>query len=257
MSESLLGQGTSEQTTQTTTESTTAPAVNPSVNQSTAPQGADSSQRPEWLPEKYKSPEELAKAYKELESKLGTKEEDYRKKIVEELQAEAFKDRPASSGEYQLPDFVDSEESVNSDLLKWWADHSFENGYSQEEFAKGIEIYKNSMPQGPDLNAERVKLGDSANQRIDAASMFAMKFFPEKTLPAIERLCESAEGIMALEVIMESMKDGSFTTQANSSGGSTEADLKEMMRDERYWNAAKRDPDFVKKVDAGFKKIYG
>ena len=257
MNVSLQGQGTSEPTTQTTTEPTTAPAVDPSVSQSTAPPGADTSARPEWLPEKYKSPEELAKAYKELESKLGTKEEDYRKKIVEELQAEAFKDRPASSGEYELPDFVDSEEALSSDLLKWWADHSFENGYSQDEFAKGIEIYKNSMPKGPDLDAERVKLGDSANQRIDAASMFAMKFFPEKTLPAIERLCESAEGIMALEVIMESMKDGSFSAQANPSGGSTEADLKEMMRDERYWNAAKRDADFVKKVDAGFKKIYG
>jgi hypothetical protein len=30
-----------------------------------------------------------------------------------------------------------------------------------------------------------------------------------------------------------------------------------MMKDERYWNPAKRDNDFIKKVDAGFKKIYG
>jgi hypothetical protein len=256
MNVSLLAQGGSEPQAQATTESTTAPVTAP-VTESTVTSTTDGSQRPEWLPEKYKSPEELAKAYKELESKLGTKEEDYRKKIVDELQAEAFKDRPASSGEYELPEFVNAEESLNSDLLKWWADHSFENGYSQEEFAKGIEIYKNSMPQGPDLDAERVKLGDGANQRIDAASMFAMKFFPKETLPAIERLCESAEGIMALEVIMESMKDGSFTNQANSAGGSSESDLKEMMRDERYWNASKRDADFVKKVDAGFKKIYG
>jgi len=251
MNESLLGQSTSEPAAQTTTAPTTEPTVT-LVSQTT-----DNSQRPEWLPEKYKSPEDLAKAYKELESKLGNREDEYRSKIFEELQAEAFKDRPASSGEYELPEFINEEESLSSDLLKWWADHSFENGYSQDEFAKGIEIYKNSMPQGPDLNAERVKLGDSANQRIDAASMFAMKFFPEKTLPAIERLCESAEGIMALEVIMESMKDGSFATQTNTSIGSSEADLKEMMRDERYWNASKRDADFVKKVDAGFKKIYG
>jgi len=255
MNVSLLGQGTAEPTAQSTTESTTAPTTEPTSTPSAV--ATDAPARPEWLPEKYKSPEELAKAYKELESKLGTKEEDYRKKIVDELQAEAFKDRPASSGEYELPEFVNAEESLSSDLLKWWADHSFENGYSQDEFAKGIEIYKNSMPKGPDLDAERVKLGDGANQRIDAASMFAMKFFPEKTLPAIERLCESAEGIMALEVIMESMKDGSFATQANPSGGSSEADLREMMRDERYWNASKRDADFVKKVDAGFKKIYG
>ena len=39
--------------------------------------------RPEWLPEKYKTGEDLAKAYKELESKLGTKEEDLRARFIE------------------------------------------------------------------------------------------------------------------------------------------------------------------------------
>ena len=34
------------------------------------------SERPEWLPEKFNDPSELGKAYKELESKLGQKEED-------------------------------------------------------------------------------------------------------------------------------------------------------------------------------------
>lgn len=170
MNESLLSQGASEQT-QAPVDSQITDAVT---------QTAEPSQRPEWLPEKYKSPEDLAKAYKELESKLGTKEEDLRNKLIEELQSEAYKDRPASAGEYQLPEFVNQEEALNSELLKWWADQAFENGYSQEEFAKGIEIYMNSMPQGPDLEAERSKLGDNANQRIDSASMFAMKFSPKK-----------------------------------------------------------------------------
>ncbi len=31
----------------------------------------EQSERPEWLPEKYKTPEDLAKAYGELETKLG------------------------------------------------------------------------------------------------------------------------------------------------------------------------------------------
>jgi hypothetical protein len=38
-------------------------------------QGADQG-RPQWLPEKFKSPEDLVKAYAELESKLGGKKED-------------------------------------------------------------------------------------------------------------------------------------------------------------------------------------
>lgn len=247
MSESLLNQGGEAQPQE---------AQNGQITDAVTQQPA-ASDRPEWLPEKYKSPEDLAKAYKELESKLGTKEDDLRNKLMEELQAEAFKDRPASAGEYQLPDFVIEEEAVNNELLQWWSEHAFENGYSQDEFAKGIEIYMKSMPQGPDLDAERARLGDSANQRIEAASMFAMKFFPQETLPAIERMFESAEGVMAMEIIMDAMKDGSFAQQANPASGLSEADLKEMMRDDRYWNPAKRDADFVKKVDAGFKKIYG
>lgn len=213
--------------------------------------------RPEWLPEKYKSPEDLAKAYKELESKFGKKEEDLRKKVMEELNAEAYKDRPATSGEYQLPDSIVEGEALQSGILKWWADHAYENGFSQSEFEKGIEIYRSSMPAGPDLNQERVKLGDNANQRIEAASMFATKFFPKETFSAIERLCESAEGIVAIEVMMEAMKDGSFSGAANPALGVSEADLKTMMKDERYWNAGKRDEAFVKQVDSGFKKIYG
>lgn len=245
MSDSLLNQGAGE---------AQAPEAQAPATQSPA---AEPSQRPEWLPEKYKSPEELAKAYKELESKLGTKEDDLRNKLLEELQGEAFKDRPPSAGEYQLPEFVIAEEAVNNELLQWWSEHSFENGYSQDEFAKGIEIYMKSMPRGPDLDAERVKLGDGANQRIEAASMFATKFFPKETIPAIERMFESAEGIMAMEVMMEALKDGSFAQQGNPASGLTEADLKDMMKDERYWNPTHRDPNFVKQVEAGFKKIYG
>ena len=43
---------------------------------------AKTEDRPEWLPEKYKSGEDLAKAYKELESKLGTKDEDIRAEVL-------------------------------------------------------------------------------------------------------------------------------------------------------------------------------
>lgn len=243
---------------ETATEATAAPTAAPE-KAATAPAqaAATSSERPEWLPEKYKSPEDLAKAYKELESKLGTKEEDLRKKLLEELNTEAFKDRPATAGEYQLPDFIDSEEAIQSDLLKWWADHAYDNGFSQSEFEKGIEVYMKSVPQGPDLDQERSKLGDNAKQRIEAASMFATKFFPAETMPAIERLCETADGIVALEVMMEAMKDGSFSGETAPSTSTSEGDLKAMMKDERYWNVAKRDPNFVKQVDAGFKKIYG
>ena len=214
--------------------------------------------RPEWLPEKFKGPEDLAAAYKSLESKLGTKEEDLRNSIIQELEADAFKDRPESAGDYQLPEILDEEAAINNDMLKWWAEHSFENGYSQEEFQKGIEMYAQAMQgQGPDLEAEQAKLGDTASDRIEAASMFANKFFPAETLPAIERMCETAEGIMALEAIMEATKDGNFGGKSAPADQITEDSLRSMMQDERYFHPVKRDPAFIKQVEDGFRKLYG
>lgn len=212
-------------------------------------------ERPEWLPEKYNTGEDLAKAYKELESKLGTKEEDIRSKIIEEIQTEAFSERPESAGDYQLPDIVNEEMAVDNELLKWWADHSYENGFSQDEFNKGIEMYAQAIgSQEPDLDAEAAKLGENANDRIQAASMFANKFFPEQAIPAVERMCESHEGILALETIMEAMKDGSFTAETKPTAGASEADLREMMNDPRYWKD--RDPQFIKQVTEGFQGLY-
>jgi len=57
-------------------------------------QTAEAPPRPEWLPEKFKTPEDLAKSYSELQSKLGAKDDDIRQSIIEEIQKEAFADRP-------------------------------------------------------------------------------------------------------------------------------------------------------------------
>ncbi len=214
-------------------------------------------ERPEWLPEKYKTGEDLAKAYKELESKLGAKDDDLRKSIIEEIQAEAFADRPETAGDYQLPESISADEAVDNELLKWWSEHSFENGYSQTEFEQGIEMYAQAvLGLQPDLEAESAKLGDNANARIDAASAWASKFFPEETMPAIERMCESHEGIIALEVMMDAMKDGSFAADVESASRTTEAELRQMMQDPRYYDSTRRDPTFVKQVEDGFKQIY-
>ena len=53
-------------------------------------QAAQPQDRPEWLPEKFKTPEDLAKSYTELQSKLGSKDEDIRSAILEEIQNEAL-----------------------------------------------------------------------------------------------------------------------------------------------------------------------
>lgn len=46
-------------------------AVPPTDGDNTPPSDPPTEDRPQWLPEKFKSPEDMAKAYAELESKLG------------------------------------------------------------------------------------------------------------------------------------------------------------------------------------------
>lgn len=231
-----------QESVQTETQETTAPA----------------SDRPEWLPEKFGSAEDLANAYSSLESKLGQKEEDYRAAFMQEIEKEAYANRPETAGDYQLPEGIDETLATDNELLQWWSNHAFENGYNQEEFAEGINMYINAVnADAPDYDAELQKLGDNASARTEAVSLFANQFFPEEQLGAIERMCETAEGVMALETIMSAMRDTAPATGNTPSGQISEEQLRQMMMDDRYHNPAKRDPNFVKQVEQGFKTIYG
>jgi len=213
---------------------------------------------------KYKDVDALAEAYKNLEGKIGKKDEELRAAIKEELVKEQFGNRPSAPGEYQLPENldIDPEQAGTNEMLTWWSETAFEKGLSQEEFAAGIEVYKknfeSAIPQGPDLEAEEKKLGDNASARIEAASNFAHKNVPKEHLGAIERMFQTADGIMAMEALMESMKGNSVGGDDDIFGGEkvTEESVREMMKDERYMNPVKRDKDFVNRVNQAWKRLY-
>ncbi len=244
----------SEENTLLDTEATTEAPVEDQVE--TTEQSAEADAAEQLLAGKYKTAEDLESAYKSLESKIGEKEDAIRERLKEEM-SQPKEGVPLSAGEYELPDFVDESEAVANEALKSWSEHCFENGYSNEEFQKGLELYMNSMPQEANLEKEASSLGDNATARIESASLFANKFFPEEAMPAIERMCEGADGIIALEAIMAAMKEPSMGTPTGTADAISEASLNEMMRDERYWNPRTRDDNFVKQVDSGFKKLYG
>ena len=209
------------------------------------------------LPEKFKSIDDLVESYSNLESKIGAKEETFRDQFMKEMEEQAYANRPADVGDYVLPDSIDDETATDNDLLQWWAKTAFENGYSQDEFAEGIEMYAQAINADvPDYDAEVAKLGDNVSARTEAASLFANQFFPDEMLGAVERMCETAEGIMVLEHVMEAMREGGPSNGAIEVSRETEADLRQKMLDPRYHDPARRDPTFVKEVDDGFKRIF-
>jgi len=203
--------------------------MNEVVDNVEAPAEAPTDSRPEWLPEKFKTPEET----------------------------EALSSRPATVGDYQVPETVDESLINDNELFQWWANHAFENGYSQEEFESGIAKYAQFADSfQPNLEEEKQQLGDNADARIEAVDLWANKFFPEELGDAILVLGQSAQGIQALEFIMDKVGDSSMVSNSQPSQSVTVEDLQSMMKDERYWNPAKRDKAFIKQVDDGFSKIY-
>jgi hypothetical protein len=209
-------------------------------------------ERPEWLPEKFNTPEDLVSSYSALESKLGKGDEELRESIMSEIEAEAFSNRPESAGDYELPEGLDNEWAEDPNV-EWWSNFAWENGFSQEEFEEGLSRF---LPDGPDLEAELQKLGDNANARIETVALWAQKNIPETLQDEVMRLGETADGIQLLEHLMSSMNDESIGGQDSMVSGLSKGDLETMMRDPRYWDNSRRDPAFVKQVDEGFSKLY-
>jgi hypothetical protein len=76
-------------------------------------------------------------------------------------------------------------------------------------------------------------------------------------LPALERMCETSDGIIALEFMMEQMQDPSVVDASPATGAISQARLEEMMKDPRYHDRSQQDPNFIKMVNDGFQKLYG
>ena len=89
--------------------------------QAEEPQAED---RPQWLPEKFKSPEDMAKAYSELEKKLGGKQEGEQETTAPKVHPDAIK----SYSEEYLRDGKLSDKSY-AELAELGVDRSLVDAY--------------------------------------------------------------------------------------------------------------------------------
>lgn len=72
--------------------------------------------------------------------------------------------------------------------------------------------------------------------------------------PVFEALSTTAEGVMALHRMM-AKGEPDLTREAEAPEGIDEQALRRMMRDPRYWRT--REPEYVKRVTEGFKRLFG
>ena len=79
----------------------------------------------------------------------------------------------------------------------------------------------------------------------------------QANLPAdvYQALAASADGIIAMRAMMNNGEPAMGRQPVARADDPSEGDLKRMLQDPRYWK--KRDPAFIDKVSAGFRRLYG
>lgn len=143
-------------------------------------------ERPQFLPEKYKSVADVAKAYKELESRLGTapKEYDFSK-------GESWME-PDYEPFHHMADFAKSKH-VPQDVM--------------DKMLETVGLYLDEFRT--DMTEEKAKLGENATQRLQTLNNWAKSNLSEKAFATLSASMRSADAIEALEEIRNRMINNS------------------------------------------------
>ncbi len=186
----------------------------------------------------------LIKSYLELERKLGG------------TTTEAL---PASADEYDITcddEVITSDPAINKRL--------HEAGFSREQAQLVYDLAKERLtPLVAELatafEAERQveRLvdhfggADRWRETSRQISQWGKSRFPESVYQA---LSTTYEGVVAMYRMMLSDEPGLIAGEPTIDGAPSEASLRQMMRDPRYWR--ERDPRFVEQVQEGFRRLY-
>ncbi len=192
--------------------------------------------RPEWLPEKYKTAADAAKAYTELQKKLGTAPEEY--------------NWEAGKG-WVEPDY---------EPLQELAAFAKSKHVSQEVFDKMLGTIGQYLDEFKiDYTEERTKLGEGAEERIKILNNWAKSNFSADTFDALTSNMQTADAVKAIEEIRTKMLENNTTIptgneDAANTGDSLE-DIQQEMADnmERYSKDAKYRREITAKIERASK----
>lgn len=192
--------------------------------QTTETTEGDQTQTYDWLPEKFKTPEDLAKSYNELEKKLA--------------------DVPKAPKEYNW-DFTNDMELVVSqdETTRKEAEDMFKHLNMSQSQVEGIvqlyrdqldaidQQYQKQMPPRADLEQENATLkqqwGTEYDTRLAAVKKYASTLPPHVlTMP----LADTADGLNLLYSMMNEGKTPNPINNTNVSKTTTDLDIREQIR---------------------------
>jgi hypothetical protein len=242
----------------------------PESSESEQPPAADGNtppERPEWLPEKFWTPEgpsveNLAKSYSELEKMRGASIDQ----LKEQWATERLAERPETPDAYTLPEHeaLDMEQMAASPIVSVFRKVAHEAGLPETAFQAAVSEYAEAevarMQDAAD--AEMKALGENAKARTEAVSLWAQQRFggdPAK-FAAIAQVCTTAAGVEAIEQLMKDAGAPPMTGDAGTPGGNQaeeEAEIRKLMNSPEYYDTKRRDPKVVARVEAFYARKYG
>ncbi len=198
----------------------------------------------------------LVKSYCELEKKMSNmisvpnddSDENVKQKFNHAIGV------PENASEYPTNDLFDDESVRNKFHEIGLTKKQVEQIYSiAEEFLQ--PTLKNLFELQNQTNAiNELKNFFGGTEKMNDA-LREIKAFGEKYLPAsaFEELCATPQGIQGVYKMMQSFEP-TVLTDKNVSENLTDDMLRNMMRDPKYWRD--QDPEYVRKIENGFKKLY-
>ena len=198
----------------------------------------------------------LVKSYCELEKKIGSmisvpndeSDESAKQKFNHAIGV------PDNANEYPTNDLFDDESVRNKFHEIGLTSKQVEQIYSiAEEFLQ--PTLKNLFELQNQTNAiNELKNFFGGTEKMNDA-MREINAFGEKYLPtsAFEELCATPQGIQGIYKMMQSFEP-TVLTDKNVTENLSDDMLRDMMRDPKYWRD--QDPEYVRKIENGFKKLY-
>ena len=218
---------------------TGAEAPEESLAENSMDQAGEVSERPEWLPEKFNSPEDMAQAYGELETRMGGESED----TSEETQEETVEEATGLTTEYLAPysdEFMEhgelSEESYDR-LEK-------EAGIPQDIARAYVEGQRALVEQQQNTVFAEVGGQDNYNEMVD----WAGENFTDAEITSFDNAVDSGDAnavMMAVKGLSARYAQANGTTphlvQGNAGKDSTSG-----FQSWQQVSAAMRDPRYAK-----------
>lgn len=214
---------------------------------------------PEWLKaDKYKTVADQAKAYTDLEKKLGAftgAPEEY-----ETPKAEDF----ASS--IELPEGVDFNIDPEDPLLQTFIPMAKEMGVSQEGFNKLVGMYIQQQANDyastmTSMAEEKERLGANAEERLGNIDRWAKANMDDELYQKLANSLTTAEAVEAVEHLIGKARNSKLPNPAEITPrpGVTKQEVDELMaaKDDKGKLRYVTDPIYRKSVEAKMKSLWG